>query len=170
MNGSLLTVGIAKIVFGVVVGAVGIFLGLRIVHLLTRQRDAEEQLGRGNLAIGILEAASLLSLGILVQNAVQATFDALDLLHRDRGFSSRMLVHFAFYGSIHVGVSLLVGATVIAIGTALFARLTRGVDEMGEVRRGNAAPALVLAAVIVVLALVTAPVLRTTLDGLLPIP
>lgn len=71
---------------------------------------------------------------------------------------------------MHVGIALLVGAVVIALGTALFNRLTKGVDEMREVRAGNAAPALVLAAVIVVLALVTAPGLRTTLDGMLPIP
>lgn len=170
MNGSLLLVGLAKVLFGVVVGAVGIFLGLRIVNLFTRQRDAEEQLGRGNLAIGILEAACLLALGIMTQHAVQATFDAMDLLHRDRAITSKALVHFCFYGAVHVGVSLLVGAIVIALGTALFGWLTRGVDEMREVRSGNAAPALVLAAVIVVLALVTAPGLRTTLDGLLPIP
>ncbi len=170
MNGSLLIMGLAKILFGVVVGATGIFLGLRLVHLLTRQVDAEEQIGRGNLAIGILEASSLLSLGILVQHAVQATFDAMDLLHRDHAFSGKALLHFCFYGSIHVGVSLLVGAIVIALGTGLYNRLTRGVDEMSEVRKGNAAPALVLASVIIVLALVTAPGLRSTLDGLLPIP
>jgi uncharacterized membrane protein YjfL (UPF0719 family) len=170
MNGPLLLVGLAKIVFGVIVGGVGIFLGSRLVHLLTRQRDSDEQLGRGNLAIGILEAASLLALGILAQHAVSATFDAMDLLHRDHAFTGKALVHFVFYGTIHVGVSLLVGAIVIALGTTLFTWLTRGVDEMSEVRKGNAAPALVLAGVIVVLALVTAPGLRSTLDGLLPIP
>jgi uncharacterized membrane protein YjfL (UPF0719 family) len=170
MNLSLLLVGLAKIAFGVIVGAFGIFLGNRMVNLLTRRRDSEEQLGRGNLAIGILEAASLLSLGILVQHAVQATFDAMDLLHRDHAFTTKALMHFCFYGAVHVGVALLVGAIVIALGTALFNRLTAGVDEMREVRAGNSAPALVLAAVIVVLALVTAPGLRTTLDGLLPIP
>lgn len=172
MNGSLLLVGLAKVLFGVVVGAVGIFLGLRLVRLLTRQRDAdaEAQLGRGNLALGIFEAACLLSLGILVQHAVQATFDAMDLLHRDHAFTGKAFMHFCFYGTIHVGVSLLVGAIVIALGTGLFTWLTRGVDEMAEVRKGNAAPALVLASVIIVLALVTAPGLRSTLDGLLPIP
>ncbi|MCO4763493.1 MAG: DUF350 domain-containing protein, partial [Myxococcales bacterium] len=59
---------------------------------------------------------------------------------------------------------------VLAFGTGVFSRLTRGVDELQEIREGNVAPALVLAAVMVVLALLAAPGLQMALDGLLPLP
>ena len=69
-----------------------------------------------------------------------------------------------------VGLTAVVGVIVLALGTFLFTRLTRGVDELEEIRKGNLAPALVLAAVMVVLAMMTAPGLRMALDGLLPLP
>ncbi|MRG96315.1 DUF350 domain-containing protein [Polyangium spumosum] len=81
-----------------------------------------------------------------------------------------MLSKFAFYGLSHVALSLAVGALAIAVGTFLFVRVTRGVDELAEIRKGNVAPALVLGAVMVVIALVAAPGLETALDGLLPLP
>ncbi len=65
-----------------------------------------------------------------------------------------------------------VDAAAIAIGAFLFNfnRLTRDVEEIEEIKKGNVAPALVLGAVLVVLALVAAPGLETALDGLLPLP
>ena len=58
----------------------------------------------------------------------------------------------------------------LALGTFLFTKLTRNVDEMEEIRKGNVAPAIVLAAVMVVLALMTAPGLEMALEGLIPMP
>jgi uncharacterized membrane protein YjfL (UPF0719 family) len=63
-----------------------------------------------------------------------------------------------------------VGAAALAIGAFLFSRLTRGVDEIAQIRKGNVAPAIVLGTVMVVIALMVAPGLETALDGLLPLP
>jgi len=172
MNRSLLIIGIAKLAFGVVVGVVGIFLGLRLLGFILREResDGDKDLQKGNIAEGVMQAASLLALGILVQHAVSATFDAVDLLYRGQEFRTAMLGRFGFYALVHVSVSLIVGSVVIALGAWIFNRLTKGVDEIAEVRKGNIAPALVLASVIVVMALVSAPGLKSMLDGLLPLP
>ncbi|HYO71095.1 MAG TPA: DUF350 domain-containing protein, partial [Archangium sp.] len=64
----------------------------------------------------------------------------------------------------------LVGTGVLALGMLLFDRITPGVDELAEVRRGNVALALVLAAILLVLAWLTAPGLQAALNGLIPFP
>jgi uncharacterized membrane protein YjfL (UPF0719 family) len=170
MHTQLFMIGVAKLVFGVLVGACGIFLGTRVLQKLLHDEDTDRELRSGNLSIGILQAAALLALGLLVQPAVQATFDAMDLLYRGQSLTARMFPRFFVYAVLHVGTSMMVGAGVIAIGTFMYARLTRGVDELAEVRRGNVAPAITLAAVIVVMSLMAAPGLRSILDGLLPLP
>ena len=170
MNKTLFWFGLCKVGFGVFVGAVGIYLGLRLLTLLLRQKETDAELGKGNVALALLHAAGVLSLGLLLQHAVTATFDAMDLLYRGRDFEARMLGRFAVYALLHVGLSLVIGSLVIAIGVGIYGRLTRGIDELAEVRRGNPAPALVLACVIVVLALLVEPGLRAALDGLLPLP
>lgn len=170
MNASLFLIGIGKVIFGIVVGAAGVFSASRLLGRMVRWGDADAELKKGNVAAAVLEASALVAFGILVQHAVSSTFSAMDLMYRGQPPAPPMLLRFAVYGLVHAGISLLVGAGALAVGAWIFGRLTRGVDELAEVRRGNVAPALVLGAVMVVMALVTAPGLQTALDGMLPLP
>jgi len=170
MNPSLFLLGLGKVVFGIIVGAAGIFSASRLLGKLVRWGDTEAEIKRGNTAAAVLEAAALVAFGILVQHAVSATFSAMDLMYRGHDLAAGMLGRFALYGLLHAGVSLAVGACALAVGALIFGRLTRGVDELAEVRKGNVGPAMVLGAVLVVMALVTAPGLQTALDGLIPLP
>lgn len=170
MNPSLFLIGIGKVIFGIVVGAAGIFSASRVLGKVMRWGDTDAEVKRGNLAAAVLEASALVAFGILVQHAVSSTFSAMDLMYRGQNLAPPMIGRFVVYGLIHAGVSLVVGAFALAVGTWIFGRLTRGVDELAEVRKGNVAPALVLGAVMVVMALVTAPGLETALDGILPLP
>lgn len=170
MNSSLLILGLAKALFGILVGAVGIFVAARALHRLLGSGKTEAETKQGNLAVGVIEAGSLVALGILLRHPVTATFNALDLMYRDTELSLAALRRVATYALIHLTLSVVVSAAVLALGTWLFTKLTRGVDEMAEIRAGNVAPALVLAAVMVVMAIMTAPGLEMALDGLLPLP
>lgn len=167
---SLFVMGLGKVAFGILVGAAGIWSATRLLGKLVRWGESDDAIRSGNMAMATLSASALLAFGILVQHAVSATFSAMDLVYRGRDLSIDAVGRFAIYGLVHVAASLVVGAFALAVGTFVFGRLTRGVDELAEVRKGNVAPALVLGAVMVVMALVTAPGLQTALDGLLPLP
>jgi uncharacterized membrane protein YjfL (UPF0719 family) len=169
MNLLLVAIGLSKVVFGGLVAALGIWLAFRGLNRLLGM-DPTVDLQKGNTAAGVVHAASLLALGLLVHNAVNATFDAVDLTFRVPSPQPVMLVRLTFFALMHVGLSLLVGTGVLALGMLLFDRITPGVDELAEVRRGNVALALVLAAILVVLALLTAPGLQAALNGLIPFP
>ncbi|PTL83850.1 DUF350 domain-containing protein [Vitiosangium sp. GDMCC 1.1324] len=170
MNLLLVAVGLSKVVFGGLVAALGIWLAFRGLNRLLGTADPTGDLRNGNVAAGVVHAASLLALGLLVQNAVSATFDAVDLTFHGPSVALSALARLAFFALMHVGVSLLVGTGVLALGVILFDKMTPGLDELAEVRRGNVALALVLAAILVVIALLTAPGLQATLNGLIPFP
>lgn len=170
MNVSLFLIGLGKILFGIVVGAAGVWMGARLLERLLETGEMDAELEKGNSAAAILAAAGLLSLGLLAQHAVTATFAAIDFLFRGQTVSGAVLGKLALYGLAHAALSLAVGALSLAIGIVLFSRLTRGVDELAQIRKGNIAPAIVLGTVMVVIALVVAPGLETALDGLLPLP
>ena len=170
MHSSLFLVGLGKVLFGIIVGAIGVFFASRALGKLMRWGNVDAEIQNGNVAAGVLKGCSLVALGILVQHAVTATFSAMDLLYRGQALATSMLIQFAAYGLAHVCFSLAVGACVLALGAWVFNHMTRGVDEMAEVRKGNVAPAIVLGAVMIVMALMTAPGLQMALDGLLPLP
>jgi uncharacterized membrane protein YjfL (UPF0719 family) len=165
----LALVGVAKLLFGILVGVVGITLAARMAARLAGFSRVEDGLREGNAAMGLVVGASILAMGILVQHAVRGTFGALDLLiHAGGGVSSVGWI--VIYAAVHVGASLGVGAVLLVVGTRSFVRLTPDVDEIEEIRGGNLASALVLAAVLIVLALLGQQGVETMLDGLLPLP
>jgi uncharacterized membrane protein YjfL (UPF0719 family) len=170
VSSSLFFLGLGKVLFGVLVAAVGIFFATRLFGRMTGFRHVDTELAKGNAACGVLMASAVLSLGILAQHAVVATFSAMDLAFHRAAFDPKMLLVFAIYGTAHVLTSFGVGLAVLRLGTFLFDRLTKGVDETAEIQKGNVAPALVLGAVVVVLALMTAPGVQMALEGLLPLP
>lgn len=171
MNTDLLMTGGAKILFGAFVGVIGVVLGAWLVARILGIKEPAEELRTGNHAVAVVMAASVLSIGLMVKNAIGATFDAVDLIGRSSGATEGMGVgHIFMYAGGHLLASILVSVLIVLLGVWVFTRMTRGVDEMKETKEGNLAPAIVLATVMIVLALMVSPGLRTLLDGLLPLP
>jgi uncharacterized membrane protein YjfL (UPF0719 family) len=170
MNPSLFVLGLAKVLFGIAVGAGGIFLASRMLHRLMGAGFTDADMRSGNTAVGALKAGGLIALGILFRPAVSATFNAMDLMYRDHAFSLGAAARVALYAVVYVALAMAVSTAVLFLGTFLFSHLTRHVDEVAEIQAGNVAPAVVLAAVMVVLALLTEPGLEMALGGLLPLP
>ncbi len=169
MDLALLLVGLIKVVFGGLVAALGIWFALRGLGRLLGANPVEE-LRQGNVAACTVHAASLVALGLLVQHAVQATSDAVDLTVQNPPIHLATVGRLVGAAILHVGLSLGVGVTVLGTGVLLFDRMTPGIDELAEVRRGNVAAALILSAILLVLALLTAPGLQAALNGLIPFP
>lgn len=169
MDVTIFAAGLIKVIFGGLVAALGIWIAFRGLNRLLGT-NALEDLRQGNTAAGIVHAASLLALGLLVQHAIQATSDAVDLTVRTMPFQPVMVARLALFSVLHVVLSLGVGTGVLALGVLLFDKMTPGLDELEEVRRGNIALALVLSAILVVIALLTAPGLQAALNGLIPFP
>lgn len=169
MDVSLVLIGVAKILFGLIVGVLGIAVAVRAAKRLSGFPSLDESLRTGNVAMGISISGMILAIGILVQHAVRGTFGALDLLMSasDGGFSVTWVLGYAIG---HVVAALIVGVLIIVVGTRAFVRLTPNVDEIAEIRDGNVASALVLAIVLVVLAILVQQGVSTLLDGLLPLP
>jgi uncharacterized membrane protein YjfL (UPF0719 family) len=71
MNFTLVSIGLLKIAFGGLVAALGIWLAFRGLNRLLGT-DAVEDLRKGNTAAGLVHAASLLALGLLVRHAIHA--------------------------------------------------------------------------------------------------
>ncbi len=170
MNLALFLVGLGKVVFGLIVGVLGIVVAARILGRLLKAGAVDTAVREGNVALGLLNASGTIALGILAQHAVGATFDALDLVSRDHRVDATVIAKFFGYAFFHVGLALVIGSVSLALGAWIFGWLTRDVDELAEVKKNNIAAALVLSGVLIVLALMTAPGLTTALEGILPLP
>ena len=123
-----------------------------------------------NVAIGVLHGSALVSLALLTRNSLSATYDTIDLaLHRGP-LNLAELLKVAAHGVLHVGLALALGTALLALGLWLFNWLTPQIDEVAAVGQGKVGPALVLGAILLVFAILTAPGLEALLSGLVPFP
>ncbi len=159
--------GAVKLFIGIGLGGLGVVLAWKLLSRLLQ--GGENVPLEDNPAAGILHAASLVSLGLLVRQVLAALYDTIDLFLL-RGDFLKTLPRVLLLGGLHIGLALALGSALLALGVWIFNRLTPGIDEMAAVRVGKVAPALVLGAILITLALLAAPGLEAVLSGLVPYP
>lgn len=167
MNAAVMAAGLVKLFIGIGLGGLGVALAWKLLTrvLWSGQGGVHEE----NTATGVLHASALLSLAMLVRQTLAALYDTIDLFIA-RGDIVRTIPRVLLLGGLHIGLALIVGGSILAMGVWLFNRLTPGVDEIAEVRAGKVGPAIVLGAILVTLALLAAPGLEALLSGLIPYP
>lgn len=170
MDPYLLVLGIAKAFLGVVVAVAGVWLATRLLSHLLGLPQIGPALKEGNLAVAVVEAGSLVAMGMLAQKGVYTSFSALDLVFAQGPVDAGALFAVGSYVLVQVVVALALGTATIGVGVRLFVAMTSHIDEMAEIQAGNLAVAIGLAAMIVVLAILVSPGVEGILDGLLPWP
>lgn len=166
MNLSLILVGAVKLMLGIFLGGLGVVLAYAVLSRLLKSAQALED----NVAAGVLHASALLSLAMLARNSLRAIYDTIDLTMHVGQPNAVALLKVLAHGVLHVALALALGTGLLFLGVWLFNRLTPGIDEVAAVGKGKVAPALVLGAILVVLALLAAPGLDALLSGLVPLP
>ena len=116
-------------------------------------RDVIKELAKGNVAFGIVVAAIFLAIAVVVQSGVSGISvgigkaTALGLTSVD----GLTVIGVAFIQLI-LGILLAIGGIYIALN--ILDKLTKGIEEFEELKKGNVAVALEMAGVIIAVALI----------------
>jgi uncharacterized membrane protein YjfL (UPF0719 family) len=140
---------LAGLALTVVVAGLVTFLGVWLFERATRNIDEWAELRRGNLAIGIVMAAMVVAVGIIVRPALQDPLIAADV-GRSRPFYELLV------NAVGLLIALMLAVAAVGFSVWLFTRLTTDLDEWVELLEGNQAVALLLAGVVLAVALLTA--------------
>jgi uncharacterized membrane protein YjfL (UPF0719 family) len=137
---------LAQLAIAIILSAIAAYLAFYLFQWFTRNLDEWEELRVGNPAVGIVLAAFVLSVAIVLRPALIVNTTLWDL---GRYFYVRVLLAEA----LQLAVGLVLAVITLALALYLFAALTRGIDEVAELKRGNLAIAGLLAGVTVGVAL-----------------
>ncbi len=139
----------ASLVLTAVVAGLVAFLGVWLFERTTRDIDEWAELRQGNLAVGVVMAAIVVAVGIIVRPALQ---DPLIVADVGRARPLYELVVNA------IGLLIALVLAIVAVGLAvwLFTLLTTDLDEWAELAGGNQAVAVLMAGVVLAVALLTA--------------
>lgn len=140
-------VGIIQLVIAIILAVAALYIGFSVLGKITKGIDEEKEIAKGNTAVGILVASVFIAIGIVVQSGVAGVSKGIALaLGGD------------YFGLIASILQLLLGIVlaIIAIYLALniLDKMTKGVDEFAELKKGNVAVALEMAGVIITVAII----------------
>jgi uncharacterized membrane protein YjfL (UPF0719 family) len=137
---------LAQLAIAIILSAIAAYLAFYLFQRFTRDLDEWEELRQGNPAIGIVLGAIVISVAIILRPALAVSTAGWDV-----GRNIYLWVLLAEALQLAVGLVLAVITLVLAL--YLFAALTRGIDEVEELKRGNLAIAGLLAGVVIGVAL-----------------
>ena len=144
---AVVAAGLAAYGVAVVTAALLVFVVYRANAFLTREIDEEGLLQSGHRSIAISLGAILLCQAILLRHAVQPVMVMVRELFLDRP-TVREALGTALRCAGVVSLLTLVAIGSTALAAFLFTRMTRGLDEHGEIRRDNVAVAILHAFVL----------------------
>lgn len=138
--GSLL-LSLAQLIIAIILSAVLAFLSFYLFQWFTRDLDEWEELRQGNRAVGVVLGAILVATALILRPAL-----AVDTTMWDVGYQvyGRVLLAEA----LQLAVGLVLAVLALGLAVLIFAALTRGIDEIEELKKGNLAVGGLLGGVI----------------------
>ena len=144
---------VGEILFSLVHLFVGILLAALIAYLsfylfqtFTRDIDEGAELRQGNPAIGMVLGAAIIAVAIILRPALDVDTSLWDA-------GKDVYIRTLLAQAVQIAIGLVLSAIALAVSIYLFARLTRGMDEIAELKRGNVAVAGLLVGVLIGVAL-----------------
>lgn len=146
-------VGLIQLVIAVILAVVALYIGFSVFGKVTQDVDEQKELAKGNVAFGIVVAAIFVAIAVVVQSGVSGISVGISKASV-LGFTSvdGLIVIAIAIIQLILGVLLAIGAIYLALN--ILDKLTAGVEEFEELKKGNIAVALEMAGVIIAVALI----------------
>jgi uncharacterized membrane protein YjfL (UPF0719 family) len=173
MNQFLLFNGLFSLLLSLVLGIAVIYLGFNAFKKLNRTVDEEFELRNNNVAVAIVSASFIISLGVLMKGVIDPitqTIFNLVFLYQQIGVSWSDLFLMMGVVFIQFTVALFISMASLTLGTRLYMKLNRQTDEFEEIANNNIAVAIVVGAITLTLALMLSNGMEIFLNAIIPAP
>ncbi|MDP2766729.1 MAG: DUF350 domain-containing protein [Candidatus Methanoperedens sp.] len=147
-------VGIIQLVIAIILAVVALYIGFSVLGKITKGIDEEKEIAKGNAAVGILVASVFIAIGIVVQSGVAGVSKGLSTALEAKELLSLegIMPIVLSFAQLVLGIVLAIAAIYLALN--ILDKLTKGIDEFEELKKGNVAVALEMAGVIITTAII----------------
>jgi len=166
---AIILIGAVQFVVSILLAAIAAYLGIWLFERATKDIDEWKEIREGNPAIGLTLAAVVVGLAIILQPAVAGALPASSGRLTPDLTPTLLPVYTLLLMLVRALLGLILGVAAIFFAIWLFLRLTRELDEMAELSKGNTAVAAMLAGVILATAILVSPVVTSITNWLLPL-
>jgi uncharacterized membrane protein YjfL (UPF0719 family) len=126
----------------ILLAAITAYLCFFLFQAFTRDLDEREELREGNPAVGIVLGAAIIAVAIVLKPALDVNSSLWDA-------GQDLYIRVLLTQAAQIAFGLVVSLVSLALAVFLFVTLTRGIDEIAELKKGNVAIAGLLAGVLI---------------------
>ena len=146
-------IGLIQLIIAIIFSVVALYIGFSMMSKITRNIDEEKELAKGNVAVGIIVASVFVAIALVVQSGVSGLSVGIGKAASVGFFSvDGLLAIGAAFVQLILGIVLAIAAIYLALN--ILDKLTKGVDEFEEIKKGNVAVALMMGGVIIAVAVI----------------
>ena len=146
-------VGLIQLIISIIFAVLALYIAFAVLGKITKGVNEEKELAKGNAAVGIIVASVFVAIALVVQSGVSGISVGINkaLSVGILSLDGLVAVATAFIQLI-LGIVLAVAAIYLAL--YILDKLTKGVDEFEEIKKGNVAVALMMGGVIIAVAVI----------------
>lgn len=146
-------IGLFQLVLSIVFAVIALYLGFFILGRISRGLGEENELARGNIAVGIIVASVFIAIALVVQSGVSGVTVGINKAVHYGIFSVEGVLSIGSATvQLMLGIVLAVGAIWLALN--ILDRLTDKIKDFEEIKNGNIAVALKMAGMIIAVAVI----------------
>lgn len=151
---SVAAVGLAflRLVLAIVFAMVALYIAAAVLNRLLKGVDLWAELGKGNVAMGILTAGIFISVAAIVAPGVAGLFKRIAPLPIVLGF-------------VQLVIAIGLAVAMQYLGLWVFGKLTREIEEWEELKKGNVAIGVAMAAIVIAVAVVVTQGVATLIEA-----
>ena len=146
-------VGLIQLIISIIFAVLALYIAFAVLGKITKGVNEEKELAKGNAAVGIIVASVFVAIALVVQSGVSGISVGINKALSVGILSVDGLLA---VGTAFIQLILVIVLAVAAIYLALYIldKLTKGVDEFEEIKKGNVAVALMMGGVIIAVAVI----------------
>jgi len=144
-----LALAFIQLVIGLALAMGSVYLGLNMFDKLTEGIDEMAELKKGNMAVAILLGAIIFSIANVIEGGVVNLTGSIT-----SGMPGVQLAAALVIGVVNLLVGVILAVFTIYIAIYILDKITTTIDEFKELKRGNVAVAIVMAAVLLAVSFV----------------
>jgi len=142
-------IAVAQLAIGLLLAMGSVYLGIKMFDKLTEGIDEMKELQKGNVAVAILLGAIIISIASIVEGGVYGLTQSIIPGLTPMELSAALLI-----GVVNLIVGVILAILSIYVAISMLDKITADIDEFKELKRGNVAVAIMMAAVLLAVSFV----------------
>ncbi|MBS7650266.1 MAG: DUF350 domain-containing protein [Candidatus Bathyarchaeia archaeon] len=141
VNVALIGLAFVRLILGIVFAVAALYIASSVLGRLTKGIDDWAEIGRGNIAVAIFMGGIFISVATIIAPGISGLFTRWDALAITIGF-------------IQLIIALALAMAMQYVALSVFGKLTKELDEWSELKKGNVAVGITMAAIVIAVAAV----------------